>query len=310
MNPGNDDAVVVIHSLTKHYGETCALDGTSWSIPKGALLGFLGPNGAGKTTTIRILTGFLKSDGGRATVFALDAWAQSTAIRRRVGYLPGDVRLYNHLTGDQMVRFAGRARGMTDADNARRLAQRLQLDLHTRIRGYSKGMRQKLGLILAMMHEPELLILDEPTAALDPLMQQVLYRELRDVTARGKTVLLSSHSLSEVEAICDSVIILRNGSVVASTPVREMRKDAAQKVHLRFHSSAELAQIRSSAPPALTVTDCENGSLKGHWQGPPESLLAWLASLPVSEIAIHPPDLEDLFMGYYSAETAKQGDPS
>lgn len=291
-------AVVTIDNLTKVYGTTRALDGASWSLSKGQLLGFLGPNGAGKTTTIRILMGFLRPGDGSATVFGLDSWRRSTEIRRRVGYLPGDVRLYDHLTAMQTIAFVARARGLADHKEAMRLAERFDLDVTRRVRGFSKGMRQKLGIIVALMHRPELLILDEPSASLDPLMQQALYQELRSAKSEGRTVLFSSHSLPEVEALCDDVVILRAGRVVAAKPVAELRGSTGQSVKLRFARSVD---IEASRPDGLTIKTFQNGSLEGHWRGSPDELLKWLALQPIDEIVIQPPDLEDLFLGFYGA---------
>ncbi|MEE9294211.1 MAG: ABC transporter ATP-binding protein [Phycisphaerae bacterium] len=301
--------VVDIENLTKYYGRTKGLDGASWSLPKGSLLGFLGPNGAGKSTTIRILLGLLKPTAGRSTVFGLDAWKRSAAIRARVGYLPGDVRLYRYLTGQQTVKFVAGARGMKDLGDAPRLAEGFQLQLATRVREYSKGMRQKLALILAMMHRPELLILDEPTASLDPLMQQVLYHELRAAAAEGRTVLFSSHSLAEAEALCDLVVILRAGCVVASKPVSALRKDAGQRVNLRFARSTKTTDSNpwDTHPDGFTVDKCQNRTLSGRWHGRPEALLSWLATLPLEEVVIHRPSLEDLFLAYYESDVGPTG---
>ncbi len=293
--------VIAIDNLAKSYGPTRAVDRSSWSVARGELLGFLGPNGAGKTTTLRILLGLLKADSGQATVFGLDSWRDSTEIRRRVGYLPGDVRLYDHLTGMQTARFAARVRGIPKLGAAERLAERFQFDLTKRVREYSKGMRQKLGLIVAMLHEPELLILDEPTDALDPLMQQAVHDELRQVTAAGRTVLFSSHSLPEVETLCESVVILRAGSVIASCKVGSLRRDALQKISLRFMESADTAALRATAPAGLMIESCDDSVLRGRWKGELATLLAWITRHPVDELVLQKPDLEDLFLAYYGA---------
>ena len=288
--------VIEIDNLTKHYRSTRALDRATWSLPRGRLLGFLGPNGAGKTTTIRILLGFLRATCGRATIFGLDTWSRSAEIRGRLGYLAGDVQLYRQLTGRQILEYVANARGMRDPLEANRLAQVLQIDLDVRARECSKGMRQKIGLIAAMMHRPELLILDEPTASLDPLMQQALYRELRAAVARGATVLFSSHSLSEVEALCQDVVILRAGRVVASQRIDALRRQAGKRVHLRFASGSS---SRPKSPDAFTEERYQNGSLVGLWRGSTEELMRWLAGLAVEDVVIERPDLEDVFLGYY-----------
>lgn len=287
---------MTIERLTKNYGTTRALDASSWSVATGQLLGFLGPNGAGKTTTLRVLLGFLKATAGRATVLGMDVRRDSTRIRQRVGYLPGDVRLYDHLTAWQTIEFVARARRMRDRSEPKRLLDVLQLDSTRRVRDFSKGMRQKLGLIVALMHRPELLILDEPTASLDPLVQQALYGELRAATADGRTVLFSSHSLSEVQALCDAVVILRQGRVVASKSVADLRSEAGQRVQIRLAAGAAPPP---AGPNGFTLDTSSDGWLKGHWRGEPGTLLAWLAALRPQQVVIEPADLEDLFMAYY-----------
>lgn len=298
---------VVIDNLTKDYGVTRALDGTSWSLRRGALLGFLGPNGAGKSTTLRILLGFLKASAGRATVLGMDAWRDAPEIHRRVGYLSGDVRLYPHLNGMQTIRFVAGVRAMHDTSEGLRLADVLEFDLHKRVREYSRGMRQKLGLIIALMHRPELLVLDEPTAGLDPLMQHALYGELRAAAAEGRTVLFSSHSLSEVAALCQSVVLLRAGRVVASKSVADIRSEAGQRIKAKLATRLTEPGAQDTGlanpPEGFTIDKCDNGELEGRWRGRPEIVLSWLATLPVTEISIEPAGLEDVFLDYYRPES-------
>lgn len=295
---------VVITNLTKDYGRVRALDCVSWTVPPGVLLGFLGPNGAGKTTAIRILLGLLKPTAGRAFVHGLDVWSDSTQIRRRIGYLSGDVSLYKNLTGVRLINFVARCRKLTDRSEARRLADVFNIDLSTRVRDCSKGMRQKLGIILALMHRPKLLILDEPTAALDPLMQQELYRELRTVAAEGRTVLFSSHSLAEVDTLCDSVVILRAGRVVASSTVADLRSEAGQRVRVRLRDNSPLPTKypKGFSPKKLPAGADHKTEFQGRWRGRPPALLAWLATLDTQEVSIEPADLEDLFLAYYNSD--------
>jgi ABC-2 type transport system ATP-binding protein len=288
--------VIEIENLSKNYGATRALDAATWTVGQGRCLGFLGPNGAGKTTTIRILLGFLKATFGRASVFGLDAWRQSARIRARVGYLPGDVQLYRHLTGRQIFDFVARARGIKDPNETNRLIDIFQLNPEVRVRECSKGMRQKIGLVAAMLHRPELLIFDEPTVGLDPLMRQALYRELRAAADRGATVFFSSHTLAEVEALCEDVVILRAGRVVASTTIESLQRQAGQRVHLR---------LAGDAPDALEYPDGfklhrnQDRVLEGHYSGKPDNLTAWLANLPLAGVVIETSDLEDVFLAYY-----------
>ncbi|MBN1346782.1 MAG: ABC transporter ATP-binding protein [Phycisphaerae bacterium] len=292
-----DGKVIELEAASKRYGHVRALDGVTWSVRAGELLGFLGPNGAGKTTAIRILLGFLRPSSGTARVHGLDAWRSSTEIRRRVGYLPGDVRLYTGLTGAETIRFVAGARGRGGGADADRLAKAFELDLRPRVRTYSTGMRQKLGLILAMMHRPELLILDEPSSGLDPLMQQVLRRELRDVVADGRTVLFSSHSLPEAEQLCERVSILRQGRLVASESIAALRRAAGHRVTAKFERPvAELPPV----PEGLRVDGHTEGGLHGRWLGDVRELMRWLTALPLKDVTIQPPDLEDLFIDYYA----------
>ena len=288
--------VIKIENLTKHYGATRALDAATWTVAQGRRLGFLGPNGAGKTTTIRILLGFLKATGGRATVFGLDAWRRSAAIRARVGYLPGDLQLYRHLTGRQIFEFVARARGLTDLNETNRLIEVFQLDPDVRVRECSKGMRQKIGLVASMMHRPELLILDEPTAGLDPLMRQALYRELRAATDRGATVFFSSHTLAEVEALCEDVVILRAGRVVAATTIDALRRQAGQRVHIGLTRDPG-DDLR--LPDGFTLRSRRDTVFEGHFSGEPNTLASWLATLPLRDVVIEASDLEDVFLAYY-----------
>ena len=297
-----DDDIVVVDQLTKQYGLTRALDAASWRLAPRQLLGFLGPNGAGKTTTIRILLGFLSPTSGSARVFGLDAWKRSPQIKARVGYLPGDVRLYPNMTGRQFIRFFAAARRLPDCHEADRLTKAFDINLNVKVRQCSKGMRQKIALIAVMMHRPELLILDEPTAALDPLMQQVLYAELRDTVARGGTVLFSSHSLAEVEALCERVVILRNGRVIVSTDMDSVRARAGQRVRLTINDGESLPD---SIPTGFVVTMRDHRFLQGHWAGEMDILLHWLAGVKPREVTIEPPDLEDLFLSFYGRQGAE-----
>jgi ABC-2 type transport system ATP-binding protein len=284
--------------LSKHYGGRMALDDLSLEVPTGALFGFLGPNGAGKSTTLRILLGLLRASSGSASILGRDCVRDGPAVRREVGYLPGDVRFYDHLTGRQTLAFLGAARGGGHDAEARRLIEAFELDVSKRVRECSRGMKQKLGLIQALMHRPRLLILDEPTTALDPLVRETLYRELRSAAGDGRTVLFSSHTLSEVEALCDRVAIVRSGRLVELASIAELKQRALRHVEVRFVASPP------GPPPGLHVIERGDGWLKGAWSGDPAALLAWLASARVADVSISPPDLEDLFMAYYQSEAA------
>jgi ABC-2 type transport system ATP-binding protein len=294
---------VATHNLTKHYGRQPALRELNLRVPTGRLFGFLGPNGAGKTTTLRILLGLLRATGGQAEVLGRDAWRHGPAVRREIGYLPGDIRLWDWLTGRQTLAFLHAARGGHDATEMLRLVQRFDLNLDRRVRDYSRGMKQKLGLIAALMQRPQLLILDEPTVALDPLMREVLYTELRQAVAAGRTVLFSSHTLAEVEQLCDEVAILKDGRLVEHERIAVLRTRAVRHVEIGFHSATP-----SPPPPpeGLKILEAAAGHWRGTWTGPVEHLLAWLVQSSVSDVTIAPPDLDELFLAYY----ADRGDRS
>ena len=289
--------VVQTKSLTKRYGELTALRRLNLRVPAGRLFGFLGPNGAGKTTALRILLGLLRATSGRARVLGRDVWERGPRIRREVGYLPGDVRFWDNRTGRATLAFLNSARGGGAGAGIRRLTRALDLDLNRRVRDYSRGMKQKLGLIAAMMHEPRLLILDEPTTALDPLIRTVLYTELRRFVADGHTVLFSSHTLSEVEELCDEVAILRDGQLVEQQPMDVLRQRAPRRVEVSLRADAEPP---TSFPKGLSITEQTESRLAGAWTGPTERLLAWLTTCPVRDVTIAPPNLDDLFLEYYS----------
>lgn len=285
--------------LTKRYGRLTALDRLTLNVPAGAIFGFLGPNGAGKTTTLRLLVGLIRADGGSATLFGMDAWRDTVAIRRRVGYLPGDLRLYNHLTGRQTLDLCGGARGVRADDEIARLCKRFEFNPDRRVREYSRGNKQKLGLIQALMHRPELLILDEPTTSLDPLVQQTLYDELRGAAGRGATVLFSSHTLSEVEALCEQIAIVRGGVLVEAERIDVLRARAIRRVEFTWNNGAA-----ATPPEGLMVRERAAERCRGAWRGPVQPLLRWLADAPIRDVIIQPPDLEELFLSYYGADGA------
>lgn len=288
--------VVETENLTKRYGSYKAVDELGLRVPRGSIFGFLGPNGAGKTTTLRILVGLLRASGGSARVLGRDAWRDSTANCARIGYLPGDVRFPQHMTGAKFLDFCNAMRGGTSGAEVERLRERFDLVLNRRIRNYSRGMKQKLGVIQAMMHRPELLILDEPTTALDPLVQQTLYDELRAVVADGRTVLFSSHTLSEVESLCHRVAIIRKGQLIEDSTIEALQARALRHVEFRLKAGAK---VEGPAPAGLGSLVWRDGSASATWQGEVGPLLEWLVRTGVADVTIGAPDLEDLFTTYY-----------
>jgi ABC-2 type transport system ATP-binding protein len=294
---------VATRNLCKSYGPHRVLHGLELRVPAGSLFGFLGPNGAGKTTTIRILLGLLRASSGEALILQRKVWRDGADVRAGVGYLPGDVRLYDHLTGRATLAFFAAARRVDAAVEIKRLSERFDLELDKRVRDYSRGMKQKLGLIQALMHRPELVILDEPTIALDPLVRRTLFEELRSVAADGRTVFFSSHTLGEVEELCDRVAIVRDGRLIEQDRIDVLRERAVRRVEVFFESGADAS---GAAPAGLTVSQRDEGRLSGAWVGAVGPLLEWLAKQRVRDVTIAPPDLEHLFMAYYSADSSEE----
>jgi ABC-2 type transport system ATP-binding protein len=289
--------VVAAESLTRRYGRRVGIENVDLAVGEGEIFGFLGPNGSGKTTTIRVLLGFLTATAGRARVFGLDCWRDSHRIKRDAGYLPGDLRLYPWLTGVRALRMASRLRGRDLRGPGARLAERFQLDLDVRVSRMSRGTRQKLGLVLALAHEPRLLVLDEPTASLDPLMQDELAACLRERASRGATVFFSSHTLSEVERLCDRVAIVRRGRIVEDAPLAELRRRARRHVTIVFES--EQAAAATTAPPFLDVGERRGTRWSAEMDGHAARLARWAAPLPIADLTVEPPDLESLFRRHY-----------
>jgi ABC-2 type transport system ATP-binding protein len=292
--------VINTENLSRHYGRRVGVEAVDLAVPEGEIFGFLGPNGAGKTTTIRLLLGFLRPSAGRARVFGLDCWRQSKLVKRDVGYLPGDLRLYPWMTLESALKIIGAVRGIDLAKAGRALAERFRLETKLRVRKMSRGTRQKLGLVMALAHEPRLLVLDEPTSGLDPLIRQELTACLRERAACGHTVFFSSHTLSEVEQLCDRVAIVRDGRIVADQTLQAMRRRARRSVTLEFADAASAGRIET--PRFLAVTSRSDRRWSCELVGGTGELVRWAAQQPLEDIAIGPPDLESLFRRYYQNE--------
>jgi len=290
-------SIITARNLTRHYGRRIGARDIDLDVPEGALYGFLGPNGAGKTTTIRMLLGFLKPSEGEASVFGLDCWRNSHRIKRDVGYVPGDLRLYPWLTARLAISLAGRLRGLDLKRAGADLADRFKLEMNVPVRKMSRGMRQKLGLIIAMAHTPRLLVLDEPTSGLDPLMRDALSEHLRDLAEAGHTVFFSSHTLSEVEELCDHVAIVRAGRLVADESLHSLRSRARRTFTIRFRDDA--AAGAAVAPDFATVNDRHGAEWRGEIDGAAAELVKWVATQPIADVTIGPPDLSTLFRAFY-----------
>jgi ABC-2 type transport system ATP-binding protein len=291
-------------ALVKTFGRTRALDGLDLTVHTGEVHGFLGPNGAGKTTTIRILLGLLRADAGTARLLGGDPWRDATALHRRLAYVPGDVTLWPNLTGGEVIDLLGRLRGGLDQRRRADLLQRFELDPTKKGRAYSKGNRQKVALVAALASDVELLLLDEPTAGLDPLMEEVFRECVREERQRGRTVLLSSHILSEVEALCDRVSIIRDGRTVETGTLTDLR-------HLtRTSIQAELAGPAAGLADLPGVHDLHSQDGRVRFDVDSNSLEAALRRLTdagVRSLISQPPTLEELFLRHYQ-QTRPAGD--
>lgn len=290
--------VIETESLTKYYGKTRGVEDLDLQMKEGEIFGYLGPNGAGKTTTIRLLMDFIRPTRGRAKVLGLDSHHGGVAIKKRVGYLPGELSLYENLTGAELLRYLSSLRGGVDWNYVRQLAERLQLDLRPRIKTYSHGTRQKLGLIQALMHLPELLILDEPTLGLDPLMQHEFYHLMKEAKAGGRTVFLSSHILPEVEHICDRVGILRDGHLVAVEAVADLKAKVFRRMEITF--AERIDQQEFASLPGLRDVQVENNTLRFTITGSLDGVVKATARHTVLSLRTHEPDLEEIFLTYYA----------
>ena len=292
-------SVILAEDLSRHYGRRRGIDRLNLDIGEGELFGFLGPNGAGKTTTIRLLLGFLRAHSGRASVFGLDAWCHTAKIKRDVGYLPGDLRLYPWFTAHSALKICSQVRGTGLEKYGFELADRFSLELSVPVRKMSRGMRQKLGLVLALAHRPRLLVLDEPTSGLDPLMQDELANCLRELAQAGHTVFFSSHTLSEVEQLCDRVAIVRAGRIVADETLQTLHQRARRSVSIVF-DQIETAQ-RLEPPGFLDIETRDGQRWKCELTGVSGDLIRWAAAQPISDLTIGQPDLESLFRKFYAS---------
>jgi beta-exotoxin I transport system ATP-binding protein len=291
------DAIETEH-LTKSYGSSRGVMDLDLAVPVGVVFGFLGPNGAGKTTTIRVLLDLLRPTSGVARVVGLDTRRDSVEIRRRVGYLPGDPALYERITARELLAWLGKLRGIDTAPEAERLAARFSLELDRPIHSLSKGNRQKVALVQAFMHRPELLILDEPTAGLDPLVQHEFHALVHEVVREGCTVFLSSHVLDEVQHLCDHVGILREGRLVAVESVEELRERAVREVTIRFATPVDPAPFRTLA--GVRDVEARETALHCHLAGSADALVKLASRYEVVDFTSAPPDLDTLFLHYYS----------
>jgi len=297
MNASTQEYVIDVQNLNKHFGDKHVVNDVSLQVGRGEIFGFLGPNGAGKSTTIRLLLGFLHPSAGVAHVLGHDIDRGSVEIRRRTGYLPGGIAFWDGLTGerllDELAAMSGRAPTRRAA-----LLDRLELAdaLHRPVRDYSRGMRQKLGIIQALQHDPELAILDEPSEGLDPLMQRAFYEILEELRAAGRTIFFSSHVLSEVERICDRVAIVRSGRLVALEDVAALLARRRRNVELRFDGDAPMLDF----VPGVSDIHVNGDRLTCGLEGDVAPFLAAIAFAKIHDLTIEPASLEDAFLEFYA----------
>jgi ABC-2 type transport system ATP-binding protein len=296
------DPVVRTESLSKRFGRILALDGLTMEVRRGEVLGFLGPNGAGKTTTLRLLMGYLRPAAGRALVDGLDAWRDRVAVHARTGYLPGEVRLWPRLSTRAIAGHLARLRGLDHDPGIAELAKRLDVDLDRPVGQLSKGNRQKAGLLLAMLGDPKLLLLDEPTTGLDPLVQQEYHALLRERVEAGTSVLLSSHVLSEVERVADRVAIIRSGKLLMTESMAGLRAKARHTVEVRF--SEPPPPTAFATVPGITDVRLDGCVLRCSMQGVVDPLIKTLSRYNVLDLNSREADLEDTFLALYGEESA------
>ncbi len=284
--------------LTKRYGDSVVLDHLDLEVPPGEVLGYLGPNGAGKTTTIRLLLGLARASEGRARIFGLDSAGRPAETHRRLAFVGGEANLWPSLTGAETLALLGRVHGSVDSSYRDELADRFDLDPTKKVRAYSKGNRQKVILIAALMARPDLLILDEPTNGLDPLMEQAFRLSIHEARDRGQTVFLSSHIMSEVEALCDRVAILRRGELVEVGTLADMRHLSALIVEATFEGRVPDV----SGVPGVTAAEEVGHTVRWHVRGPIEPLLEVVARSGVTRLLSREPSLEELFLAQYGGD--------
>ena len=291
-----ESSVLNINNLTKSYGNTIAVKKLNLSVQKGSIHGFLGPNGSGKTTTLRCCVGLLKPDSGIVTLLGENIIGNIPKLMNKIGYIPGDVYLYSYYKVKQLLDYFQSLRGLKNCSYRKELVERLDINENIRIKALSKGNRQKIGIALALMHEPELLILDEPTIGLDPLLQTEFYKLMKEYKGQGKTIFFSSHNLSEVKYLCEIVSIIKEGSLVSTDNVSSLSKKLAKQITLEFSESCnKVLEI-----PNLTLEKMDGKFHHYHYSGEIKHLLSSLEKLPnLVDVKIPEVDIADYFMKFY-----------
>lgn len=299
--------VIQTEGLSKQYatrqGPLHALNQLDLQVKPGEIFGYLGPNGAGKTTTIRLLLDLIRPSAGRAVMLGHDVHTESVALHHKIGFLPAELNIWKHMTGEQVITHISRLRGQPESQQheARQLAERLKLNLKPKVRSYSTGNKRKLGLVIALMHKPQLAILDEPTSGLDPLMQQTFNELMREIRAEGRTVFLSSHVLAEVQAICDRVAILRDGQLKALETVASLTRANFHWVTLQFRDT--LPATLTDAVPGISDLSISGNSARLRLNGDFDPVLRAIGPHYVTAIHVEEPSLEEIFLTFYGGDS-------
>jgi ABC-2 type transport system ATP-binding protein len=296
-------AVIHTEQLTKSYGPHRGITDLDLDVEEGEIFGFLGPNGAGKTTTMRVLLDLIRPTSGRAEVFGIETTADPVAIHRRLGYLPGEFDLYDRLTGADTIAYFANLRGGVDAGYVAELIERLDLDPSRRFKEYSKGNKQKVGLVVALQHKPDLLILDEPTSGLDPLVQQTFFAMVREARAEGRSVFLSSHIIDEVDRTCDRVAIIREGRLVQVDRIEAIRRLAFHHVELSFSTPVASAVFESI--DGVSEVSADGTTVQMRVNGPIGAVIAAAAPHGLVDVVSREPNLEDVFLAQYGAHDGR-----
>lgn len=288
--------MLTVEHLTKTFSNGKGIFDVSFSVEQGEVFGFLGPNGAGKSTTIRHIMGFMKPDKGSVKVNGLDTWKEQGKVQAYTGYLPGEISFIEGMTGKTFLDFIAKMQGMKDLSKRANLIDRLQFDVHTPIRKMSKGMKQKVGIVAALMHDPQVIILDEPTSGLDPLMQKVFIEIVLEEKALGKTFLMSSHSFAEIERTCDRAAIIKDGVIIAVKDIHELQSMQRKVFEVIFEDHADATSFLNSG---LLIESHQGDRVRVAIQGNYDKFLEETVKYKVRNIDIFSQNLEDIFMNYY-----------
>ena len=291
-----NEPVIEVKNLKKYYGKQRGIEDVSFSVQEGDIFGFIGPNGAGKSTTIRTLLALLKPTAGSASIFGKDCISHASDIAKDVGYLSGEPSYYENMKAREFLKYSAELYGRKDSSRLEELSERLQLDLKRKIEDLSMGNKKKVGIISALLHSPKLLILDEPTSGLDPLMQQIFFNILREENEKGTTILFSSHVLSEVQKLCNKVAIIKEGNIIDTQSIAELRKNGYKKVSILADGGLDKDDLKMDGVADLNIRD---GSASFIYMGPVNDLLQRINSFQVRDVFIEEPSLEEIFLHYY-----------